>query len=86
MPIEVFPDSQLPNDASKGCPVIYGNTKAAIWFHEFMGYQFAVSEHFAFNKNQTTMRVIEGFDVTQADAEDATYCYGHLKAAAAPTG
>ena len=35
--------------------------------------QFATSEHFAFNKNQLTMRIIEGYDTVQTDANSYEY-------------
>ena len=34
---------------------------------------FAVSEHFAFNKNQTTLRVMEGYDVVETDKNAYQY-------------
>lgn len=84
LPIRVFPNSQLKDDATKGSPIFYGDLKAGVYFHDYMKYQFKTSEHFAFNKNQNTLRVLEGFDVTQADAADEVYIYGFLKAAAQP--
>lgn len=34
---------------------------------------FATSEHFAFNKNQTTLRVMEGYDVVETDKNAYEY-------------
>lgn len=67
LPIYVFPDAQLANSGS-AAPVFFGNIKSGIYFIEKVGLTFATSEHYLFNKNQTAMRVIEGYDVMQADA------------------
>ena len=48
-------------------------------FIEKNGLEFASSEHVFFKKNQLALRVIEGFDVFQADAD--AYLYGTIKAA-----
>ena len=48
---------------------------------EFAYQFFDASAHAGFVKNRTLMRVIEGYDVIQADA--AAYCYGLLDPAAA---
>ncbi|NLB90315.1 MAG: phage major capsid protein [Clostridiales bacterium] len=79
LPVEVFSDAQLPNEGAKGSPIFYGNLKNAVWFYDYMKLEFATSEHFLFSKNQTTMRVIEGFDVIQADSADENYIFGYLK-------
>lgn len=74
-PIKVFPDAQLPNISGKA-PIFYGSLKAGGMFIEKMGLEFATSEHVLFKKNQTCMRVIEGYDVQQMDTtayEYATY-------------
>ena len=50
--------------------------------HRFIdrkGYQFAVSTEYQFGANMTTMRVIESYDVIQADS--STYIYGTITAA-----
>lgn len=75
LPIKVFPDAQLANVGGKA-PVFYGATDAGCYFIEMIGLQFAVSEHALFGKNSTALRVIEGFDVIQADS--AAYIYGLL--------
>lgn len=75
LPIKVFSDAQLPNVSGKA-PVFYGSLKAGAYFIEKQGLEFAVSEHYYFGKNSTALRVIEGFDVIQADAD--AYCYGKL--------
>lgn len=73
IPIEVFPDAHLANVSSKA-PIFYGSLKAGGYYIEKMGLEFAVSEHALFGKNQTALRVIEGFDVIQADTD--AYIYG----------
>lgn len=81
IPVKVFTDAQLPNVGGKA-PVFYGDTKSGVWFIEFSYTFFASSAHAGFTKNQTFMRVIEGFDVIEADKE--AYCYGLLAAPADP--
>lgn len=78
IPIEVFSDGQLENVGGKA-PVFYGSIDSACYFIEKDSLEFATSEHFFFGKNQTALRVIEGFDVIQAD--DSAYMYGLLEAA-----
>jgi len=73
LPVRVFPNKQLPNVSGRA-PVFYGSLKAACYFIDLLGYQFAVSEHFKFDKAATTLRVIEGFDCIQAD--EGAYNYG----------
>lgn len=73
MPVKVFPDAQLPDVSSKH-PIFYGRTADGCWFVEFMALLFASSAHAGFGKNQTHMRVIEGFDVIGADKD--AYMYG----------
>ncbi|HWQ59049.1 MAG TPA: phage major capsid protein [Clostridia bacterium] len=71
--VRAYPNKQLPNVSGRA-PFFYGSIKAACYFIDLMGYQFAVSEHFKFNKAVTTLRVIEGFDCIQGDT--GAYCYG----------
>lgn len=78
MPVKVFPDSILPNIDGTHFPIFYGNTKAGCIFKEYKALEFAVSEHFYFNKNQTCLRVIEGYDVMEGDT--TAYIYGSLTA------
>ena len=80
LPVHVFSDAQLPNESTKA-PVFYGDLKAGCYFVEFAYLFFDASAHAGFVKNRTLMRVIEGYDVIQADA--AAYCYGLLDPAAA---
>lgn len=79
--VEVFSNAELPNVAGKS-PIFYGSLKSGCYFIDLLGYQFAVSEHIFFNKNQTAMRVIEGFDVIQADKD--AYIYATIAPPAAP--
>lgn len=72
LPIHVFSDAQLPNVSGKA-PMFFGALDAGIYFIELMGLQFGASEHFLFNKNQTALRVIEGYDVIGADKDAYIY-------------
>ena len=74
--VHVFPDAQLPNIDDTHAPVFYGSTKAGATFVEHQNLEFAISEHFLFNKNQNCLRVIEGFDVMEGDT--SAYIYGSL--------
>lgn len=76
--VHVFPDAQLPNIDGTHFPMIYGDTKAGATFVEHQNLEFAISEHFMFNKNQNCLRVIEGFDVMSTDT--AAYIYGSFSA------
>lgn len=78
--ISVFPDAQLPNIDDTHFPVFYGDTKAGATFVEHQALEFAISEHFLFNKNQNCLRVIEGFDVMSTDT--SAYIYGSFTATA----
>ncbi len=74
--VHVFPDAQLPNIDDTHAPVIYGSTKAGCTFVEHQAIEFAVSEHYLFNKNQNCLRVIEGFDAMSTDT--GAYIYGSM--------
>jgi HK97 family phage major capsid protein len=78
LPVKVFPDAQLPNIDDTHYPVIYGDVKAGATFVEHEDLEFAISEHFLFNKNQNCLRVIEGFDVMSTDT--GAYIYGSFTA------
>jgi len=80
LPVHAFPDAQLANIDATHFPMIYGSVKAGCSFVEHQALEFAVSEHANFNKNQNTLRVIEGFDVMQADT--SAYIYGSFAASA----
>ena len=80
LPVKVYPDTHLPNIDDTHFPIIYGATKAGATFVEHQGLEFAVSDHFLFNKNQTCLRVIEGFDVMSTDK--TAYIYGSFSATA----
>lgn len=81
LPVHVFPDAQLANIDATHFPVIYGSLKAGCTFVEHKALEFAASEHANFNKNQNTLRVIEGFDVMNADT--TAYVYGSFAATTA---
>ncbi|MBR5865721.1 MAG: phage major capsid protein [Alistipes sp.] len=76
--VHVFADAELPNIDGTHFPMIYGSTKAGCYFVEHQALEFAASEHANFNKNQNTLRVIEGFDVMNADT--SAYIYGSFSA------
>lgn len=73
LPIKVFADKELANVEEGKAAMFVGSTKAGCDFMEREDLQFAISEHFAFNKNQTTLRVMEGYDVVQADKDAYSY-------------
>ena len=81
LPIIAFSDAQLPNVSGKA-PVFYGALDAGGYFIDYQQMQLATSEHYLFGKNQNCLRVIEGFDVIQADTN--AYIYGTLEATPAP--
>lgn len=81
LPVHVFPDAQLANIDATHFPMIYGSTKAGCIFVEHKALEFAASEHANFTKNQNTLRVIEGFDVMNADT--SAYVYGSFAATTA---
>lgn len=81
LPVHVFPDAQLANIDATHFPVIYGSVKAGCIFVEHKALEFAASEHANFSKNQNTLRVIEGFDVMEADT--TAYVYGSFAATTA---
>lgn len=83
LPVKVYPDTHLPNIDATHFPVIYGDTKAGATFVEHQNLEFAISEHFLFNKNQNCLRVIEGFDVMSTDT--GAYIYGSFTATASAT-
>lgn len=73
--IEVFSDAQLPNETGGKAPIIYGETKRALWFIENPAYQFASDDGkgIGFTKCQTILRVLEGYAVMGAHTEDYIY-------------
>lgn len=72
MPIYVFSNKELA-DVSGKHPMFIGATDAGCDFMDKDGLEFATSEHFAFNKNQNTLRVMEGYDTVQTDSEAYSY-------------
>lgn len=71
--IEVFSDTELPNITEGKYPVFVGSTKDGCDFMDRENLDFATSEHYAFNKNQLTLRVIEGYDVVETDKDAYKY-------------
>lgn len=78
LPIKVYPNAQLPDIDATHHPIFYGDTKAGATMVVHKNLEFAVSDHFYFNKNQTCMRVIEGYDTMSTDTE--AYIYGSFSA------
>lgn len=76
--IVVFSDAQLPNIDGTHAPIIYGSTKDGAWMHVYEDYFFDTDngKGLGFTKNQTLLKVIEGFAVSTADA--SAYVYGSL--------
>ncbi len=76
-PIHVFSDSQLPN-AGSAAPIIYGDLKSAVTMKVYEDYYFDTDngKGLGFAKNQTLLKVIEGFDVVATDGN--AYVYGTL--------
>ncbi len=72
MPIYVFSNKELANVDGKA-PMFIGATDAGCDFMDKEGLEFATSEHYAFNKNQNTLRVMEGYDTVQTDTEAYSY-------------
>lgn len=70
---EVFADNELSNIAVGKYPVFIGSTKDGCDFMDRESLDFATSEHFAFNKNQTTLRIMEGYDVVETDKDAYKY-------------
>ena len=68
-PIEVFSDAELKNISEGKAPMFIGNFVNGCDFMDREKVEFAVSEHFAFDKNQNTMRVMEGYDVVGTDKD-----------------
>lgn len=73
LPIEVFADKELAILSEGKAPVFVGSIKAGCDFMDREDLLFATSEHYAFNKNQTTLRVMEGYDTVQADKDAYSY-------------
>lgn len=74
-PVEVFSNALLPTTDGKA-PIFYGALKEGAVFVERQGLEFATSEHAGFSSNKTLIRVIELFDVVQADKD--AYVYGEM--------
>lgn len=83
LPIHVFPDAQLPNIDATHFPIFYGDTKAGVTFVEYLALEFATSDQYLFGKNQNCIRVIEGYDVMEADT--GAYIYGSFTASTKPS-
>lgn len=77
-PVEVFSNTELKTTGTttKKAPIFYGSLQDGVTFVDRDMLQIDASEHAAFKKNQTLMRVIEQFDVI--DADKASYVFGQL--------
>ncbi|MEW8997905.1 MAG: phage major capsid protein [Thermoanaerobacter sp.] len=81
-PVIVFSDTELPNTTdgtNTYAPFFYGALNEGAIFVDRNLYEFNSSEHAGFTKNQILLRIIEYFDVIQADKD--AYVYGELKLA-----
>ena len=65
--VHVFSDAELSADT--GAPIYVGDLDEAIKFFDRGVYEVAISKEAGFYKNQTVARVVERFDVVQADAD-----------------
>lgn len=74
-PVEVFSNAELATVVGKA-PIFYGSLEDGVEFIDRDLMQFDTSEHAAFGKNQTVIRVIESYDVIQKDKD--AYVYGEL--------
>lgn len=83
LPIHIFADRLFPNVGGKA-PLLYGSLKGGCTFMDYQGLQFAESDHYLFNKNQSCLRVMEGFDVISTDTE--AYIYATFEASPAAAG
>lgn len=83
LPIKVYPDAQLGNIDATHFPLIFGDTHAGIDFMDYKDLLFETSEHYLFGKNQNALRVLEGFDVVNADT--GAYIYASFSATPAAT-
>lgn len=72
--VEVFSNAMLPSVSGKA-PVIYGDTKSALYFIYNPDYQFATDGGvgIGFTRNQVLLRVIEGYTVFGADTSGYVY-------------
>lgn len=77
--VTVLSTSQLADEADGSFPIFCGDTASAIWMMMLLDYLFASSTEAGFTKNQTYLRVMEGYDVVAADKD--AYFYGKMKAA-----
>lgn len=77
-PIYVYSDSQLPNE-SGSAPIIFGDTEEGVTMKVYEDYYFDTDngKGLGFTKNQTLLKVIEGFDVVNTDS--SAYVYGTLQ-------
>lgn len=71
MPVHVFSNAELPTTGTttKKAPIFIGALSEAVKFFDRGVYEVAVSTEAGFTKNQHVARVVERFDVKQADAD-----------------
>ena len=83
LPIKVYPNAQLDNIDATHFPLFFGDTHAGVDFMDYKDLLFETSEHYLFGKNQNALRVLEGFDVVNADT--GAYIYASFSATPAAT-
>lgn len=76
--VVVFSNAELPTTGSttKKAPIFFGDTRSGVTFVDRNVYEVKASREAGFTKNQTLVRVIEMFDVV--DADKSAYVYGEL--------
>lgn len=80
--IDVFSNRQLPDIDATHAPIIYGNTEEAITMKEYQNFLFDSDngKGMGFAKNQTLLKVIEGYALVSAITD--AYIYGSISLAA----
>ncbi|WP_371017389.1 phage major capsid protein [Pseudalkalibacillus sp. JSM 102089] len=78
MPVHVYSNAELASStgATPKAPMYIGALSEGVKFFDRGVYEVQMSEHAGFNKNQVMARVVERFDVKQADA--AAYVYAEI--------
>lgn len=75
MEVHVFSNVELPSVELKA-PIFVGSLSEGVKFFDRNVYEVAVSTEANFKQNQNVARVVERFDVKQADSE--AYVYGEI--------
>jgi HK97 family phage major capsid protein len=73
LPVHVFSNAELPSVATKG-QIFVGALREGCKFFDREVYEVAISQEAGFTKNQVVARIVERFDVKQADAAAYVWC------------